>query len=55
MELAPVPETWGLTFRWYRYVYTADDVILVDPTSRRVVEVIDQTIKSGVQTPGFLP
>jgi len=41
VELAPVPETWGPTFRSYRYVYTGDEVVLVDPSSRRVVEVID--------------
>lgn len=41
VELAPVPETWGPTFRSYRYVYTGNDVILVDPSSRRVVQVID--------------
>jgi hypothetical protein len=41
VELAPVPETWGPTFRSYRYVYTGDDIVLVDPSSRRVVEVID--------------
>jgi hypothetical protein len=41
VELAPVPETWGPSFRSYRYVYTGDDVVLVDPSSRRVVEVID--------------
>jgi hypothetical protein len=41
VELAPVPEAWGPSFRSYRYVYTGDDVVLVDPSSRRVVEVID--------------
>jgi hypothetical protein len=41
VELAPVPQAWGPTFRSYRYVYTGDDVVLVDPSSRRVVEVID--------------
>jgi hypothetical protein len=41
VELAPVPETWGPAFRSYRYVYTGDDVVLVDPSSRRVVEIID--------------
>ena len=41
VELAPVPETWGPTFRSYRYVYTGDDVVLVDPTSRRVVQIIE--------------
>ena len=41
VELAPVPETWGPAFRSYRYIYTGDDVVLVDPSSRRVVQVID--------------
>jgi hypothetical protein len=41
VELAPVPETWGPSFRSYRYVYTGDDVVLVDPSSRRVIDVID--------------
>ena len=41
VELAPVPETWGPTFRSYRYVYTGDDIVLVEPSSRRVVQVID--------------
>ena len=41
VELAPVPEIWGPSFRPYRYVYTGEDIILVDPSSRRVVEVID--------------
>jgi hypothetical protein len=41
VELAPVPETWGPSFRSYRYIYTGDDVVLVDPSSRRVIDVID--------------
>jgi len=41
VELAPVPQTWGPAFSSYRYIYTGDDVVLVDPTSRRVVEVIE--------------
>jgi hypothetical protein len=41
VDLAPVPETWGPAVRSYRYVYTGDDIVLVDPSSRRVVEVID--------------
>jgi len=41
VELAPVPETWGPAFRSYRYIYTGDDVVLVDPGSRRVIQVID--------------
>ena len=41
VELAPVPETWGPAFSSYRYVYTGDDVVLVDPGTRRVIQVID--------------
>jgi hypothetical protein len=41
VDLVPVPETWGPAVRSYRYVYTGDDIVLVDPSSRRVVEVID--------------
>ena len=41
VELAPVPETWGPSFHSYRYLYTGEDVVLVDPTSRRVIQVID--------------
>jgi len=41
VELAPVPQAWGPAFGSYRYIYTGDDVVLVDPSSRRVVEVID--------------
>jgi len=41
VELAPVPQAWGPTFSSYRYVYTGDDVVLVDPSTRRVVQVIE--------------
>jgi hypothetical protein len=41
VELAPVPTEWGPTFSRYRYVYTGDDIVLVDPGSRRVMQVID--------------
>ena len=41
VELVPVPQAWGPTFGAYRYVYTGDDVVLVDPSSRRVVEIIE--------------
>ena len=41
VELAPVPQAWGPSFGSYRYIYTGDDVVLVDPSSRRVIDVID--------------
>ena len=41
VELAPVPSDWGPSVSKYRYVYTNDNVVLVDPTSRRVIHIIE--------------
>ena len=41
VQLAPVPPAWGPTFTQYRYVYTDDRVVLVEPSSRRVVQIIE--------------
>jgi Protein of unknown function (DUF1236) len=41
VELAPVPQTWGPSFTKYRYVYSDNHVMLVEPSSRKVVQVID--------------
>jgi len=41
VELHAVPEDWGPSLHTYRYVYSGDDVVLVDPGSRRVVQIID--------------
>jgi hypothetical protein len=41
IELAPVPQTWGPGVARYRYVYTADHVVLVDPSTRRVVQIVE--------------
>lgn len=41
VQLHPVPPAWGPNFVKYRYVYSGDHVVLVEPGSRRVVEVID--------------
>ena len=41
VELRAVPETWGPSFNRYRYVYSDNRVYLVEPSDRRVVEVID--------------
>jgi hypothetical protein len=41
VELRAVPDTWGPSVSRYRYVYHDDNVVLVDPSSRRVIEVID--------------
>jgi Protein of unknown function (DUF1236) len=41
IELAPVPETWGPSVKRYRYVHWNDRVVLVEPSSRRVIQIID--------------
>jgi hypothetical protein len=41
VELVTVPEAWGPSFTRYRYVYSNDNVVLVEPSSRRVIQVID--------------
>jgi hypothetical protein len=41
VELAAVPETWGPSVSKYRYVYSDNHVVLVEPSSRRVVQIID--------------
>ena len=40
VELIAVPETWGPSVNKYRYVYSDDRVVLVEPSSRRVVQII---------------
>jgi hypothetical protein len=41
VELAPVPSDWGPSVSKYRYVYTNDHVVLVEPSNRRVVHIIE--------------
>ncbi len=41
VELATVPETWGPSLRRYRYIYWDNHVVLVEPSSRKVVEIIE--------------
>jgi hypothetical protein len=41
VELRTVPSDWGPTVSRYRYIYHEDNVVLVDPSSRRVVQIID--------------
>jgi Protein of unknown function (DUF1236) len=41
VELAAVPSDWGPSLTRYRYVYSNDRVMLVDPGSRTVVQEID--------------
>ena len=41
VELAAVPTDWGPSLTRYRYVYSGERVMLVDPGSRTVVQEID--------------
>jgi hypothetical protein len=41
VELAPVPSDWGPSLTKYRYVYSGDRVMLIDPGTRTVVQEID--------------
>lgn len=41
IELVAVPDDWGPELRRYRYVYTNDHVVLVEPSSRKVVKIVE--------------
>ena len=41
VELVAVPSEWGPSLTKYRYVYSGDRVMLVDPGTRTVVQEVD--------------
>lgn len=41
VELEAVPSDWGPSLTRYRYVYSGDRVMLVDPGTRTVVQEVD--------------
>ncbi|QAU48313.1 DUF1236 domain-containing protein [Bradyrhizobium guangzhouense] len=41
VELEAVPTDWGPSLTQYRYVYSGDRVMLVDPGTRMVVQEVD--------------
>jgi hypothetical protein len=41
VELRTVPADWGPSVSRYRYIYSDDRVVFVDPGSREVVHVLD--------------
>jgi hypothetical protein len=41
VRLQPVPADWGPSVTKYQYVYTDNHVVLVEPSTRKVVEVLD--------------
>ena len=42
VELEAVPADWGPSLTKYRYVYSGERVMLVDPSTRTVVQEIDR-------------
>ena len=41
VELLSAPTAWGPAVSPYRYVYSNDNVLLVEPGSRRIIQIID--------------
>jgi hypothetical protein len=41
VELVAVPDTWGPSVRRYRYIHWDNKVVFVEPSSRKVVHIID--------------
>ncbi|WP_426435432.1 DUF1236 domain-containing protein [Bradyrhizobium genosp. P] len=41
VELEAVPQEWGPSLTRYRYVYSGEHVMLVDPESRTVVQEVE--------------
>jgi hypothetical protein len=41
VELRTVPADWGPSVTKYRYVYYDNRVVLVEPSSRKVIQIID--------------
>jgi Protein of unknown function (DUF1236) len=41
VRLSPVPADWGPSVTKYQYFYSDDHVYLVEPSSRKIVTVID--------------
>ena len=41
VELVTVTSDWGPTLTKYRYVYTDNHVVLVEPSSRKVIQIIN--------------
>lgn len=41
VTLTPAPPTWGPLFLRYQYFYSDNHVVLVQPATRKVVQIID--------------
>jgi hypothetical protein len=41
VKLQPAPTAWGPSVSKYHYIYNDNHVVLVEPSSRKVVQIID--------------
>ena len=41
VELVAVPSDWGPSVSKYKYIYSDNHVVLVEPSSRKVIQIID--------------
>ena len=41
VQLQPAPTAWGPSVSKYHYIYSNNHVVLVEPSSRKVVQIID--------------
>jgi hypothetical protein len=41
VTLEAAPADWGPEFSRYRYVYSDDHVVLVEPSSRKVIQIVE--------------
>lgn len=41
VQLQPAPTVWGPSVSKYHYIYSDNHVVLVEPASRKVVQIID--------------
>jgi hypothetical protein len=41
VELSAVPSDWGPSMAKYRYLYTDNKVVVVEPVSRKIVQIVD--------------
>jgi hypothetical protein len=41
VQIAPAPTTWGPSVSKYHYVYSDNRVVLVEPSSRKVIQIVD--------------
>jgi hypothetical protein len=41
VQLQPAPTVWGPSVSKYHYIYSDNHVVLVEPSSRKVVQIIE--------------